>query len=208
MSETVWVSRALMAANSIIEELSSEGYLSETCKDPAVGFDHSYWGKTIPAECFPTMAFVVPYRKPIKTLPHFFSISGYWCVSEKSAAALSKFDLGGAEFIKVKITQEDKVTDLPGSYFFINFGRTKSAFVPEQTVGAKKGSPPRIDWRLPLTLEDGLVVVNQQALVGQDMWFDTYVCRAFFISSRLQDALKRAGVDKAFKLFRCKVVGG
>ena len=207
MTGEVWVSAALMRARTRVE-LSSEGYVSETCRESGTGWDHYFHGKTIPVECFPTMLFVYPNYGPLKSLPDFFRANGYWCVSEKAASVLSKHDLGGAAFIKINATQEDKRTELPGNYFFINFGRKKSVFVPEQTVGAKKPNLPRIDWGLSLSLEDELVAVNKDALVGQDMWFDAHVNMAIFFSNKLYDAMKTAGVHEAFKLVRCKVVGG
>ena len=129
-------------------------------------------------------------------------------MSEKAANVLKQFDLGGAEFVKASLKQKDKTTDIPGTYFFINFGKAKSAFVPEKSTGIARINPKGDEWHTPITPGDGFVAVNHSVLSGHDMWWDIRVAKAVFFSGGLHSALKRAGVDKPFKFFRCTVVDG
>jgi hypothetical protein len=147
--------------------------------------------------------------RKVTHLSNLFSLAGFFCVSEKLAAVLRQFDLGGGGFYPVEILRHDGVTPVPGIYWALNFGAKKDALkadecqnirpYPPTASGQKRYEP----W---LILKDDDFAVSPAALEGSDLWGDEHLATAFFVSARLHDALVKARLDKPFEMYRCRIV--
>ena len=127
-------------------------------------------------------------------------------VTTEAAAVLRQFDLGGCKLHPVEVLMEDRKTPLPGSYFLLNFDSWKDVFLPEQSpeVAMMEGSTKR---RMPYFMTpDDAAALSSDALHGADLWWNPLILGAFFLSDRLVQALRQAGLDKPFSLRRCRIV--
>jgi hypothetical protein len=141
---------------------------------------------------------------PIKHLPHLFFGYGFWVVSQAAADVLRQCDLGGGGLYPVKIFQKDRKTQVEGAFFCLNFGNVKHAFLPGHSTNIMDWPVDR--WRLGFVPKDYDAEVSNLALVGPDIWIDPSLAHSFFISDRLRSTLKKAKLDGAFRLFKCRVV--
>lgn len=145
-------------------------------------------------------------RKPLtKRLPHL-TLSDFWFVSSEAADVLRRFDLGGCKLHPVDVLMEDRKTPLPGSSFILDFDSWKDVFLPNQSpnVAMMTGSKTR---RMPhLSTADDAAALSTDALHGTDIWWNPLLLGAVFLSDRLVQALRAAGVDKPFSLRRCRIV--
>ena len=64
----------------------------------------------------------------------------------------------------------------------------------------------RISRLLQAAALGGLMAVSAAALGGPDVWVDPTLFKSVFVSGRLGDALDEAGLRKAFRLYRSRVV--
>ncbi len=55
-------------------------------------------------------------------------------------------------------------------------------------------------------MQDNDIAVREEALEGPDLWIDTQMRSAFFVSDALAQALRAARVSRPFKLRKCIVV--
>ena len=138
------------------------------------------------------------------TLPALSFCNGDWVVNEKAADVLRAHDLGGGALYPVTVLQRDKKTPLEGHWFCWNFGNVKDAFVREASrVTVNEFSQSIVS--PPDDMQDGDLTVSPAALEGSDVWVDTGLKRSLFVSGRLAAALRKARLDKAFRLRRCIV---
>jgi hypothetical protein len=209
MSSTVWISTA-MADPSNLRPLTHD--LGETeMRDAAIDWGTSNNnGDPMGAEFFPKeiWSFTSAEEKDYK-LPHIFRAGTFWVVSAAAAAVLRQFDLGQGALYPVKVFKKDRETPIGDGWFCINFGNQKSAFLPQETVRARKtyirdggveGWTPRLPYN------DNDFTVSTAALPGPDIWIDPKVGDAFFLSDALANALKKAKVHKGFSLNICRVI--
>ena len=211
MSEVVWVSAARNDSSvgrrlefAQLETDEKEKFLSDMRRQEQ--------GEPLSQDAFPQVLFessdssAAPYSNHLGD----FFLAGYCIVSDKMAGLLKQFDLGEGSLYPIEaILQRNRTTELPGKYFFFNFGSKKTCFDPEST-DAKVSQ--RITKALPLWMlfvndaADDDIAVSQTALGGADFWIDPTTPQQFYLSDRLVVALKDAGLDKALKLKRCRVV--
>jgi len=57
-------------------------------------------------------------------------------------------------------------------------------------------------------MSDGAFAVSRDALGGPDVWVDPLLLKSIFVSGALGDALEAAGLRKALRLFKCRVIQG
>lgn len=162
-------------------------------------------GEIVPPEMLPKVAWCD--RAGTNKFPDFFSANGYWIVSRRAADIISRFDLGEGGLYPVEIFRKDRKTPVDGEYLCLNVGAQKLAFLPEQSPRVANRIP-NYSWGLPDREIDNALHVSTAALVGPDLWYDPHVYNGFFMSALLGDALKKAGMAKAFRLYRCPVVEG
>jgi hypothetical protein len=144
--------------------------------------------------------------KPLKKKLSHLANSGFWFVTSEAADVLRQFDLGGCRLHPVEVLMEDRKTPLPGSYFVLDFDSWKDVFLPDQSpdVAMMRGSSFRRSPRL--STKDDAAVLSRSSLEGADLWWNENVIGTFFLSDRLVQALRKAGVDKPFTLRRCRIV--
>ena len=145
-----------------------------------------------------------------KLQPHFFT-SGWFYLSEEARNVFCRFDIGQGQIYPVEILEEDRKTRLPIKYYCVNFANVKSCLLPEQSKDIKEnryvpGKWVYRDYYKDIRDREYGIVVTPAALQGPDMWLAKNLSSILFLSDRLVQGLKAAGVDRDFNLFRCKVL--
>lgn len=212
MADCAWMSVASLNSD-IVFDLRGDADFSadeEAAKRITGASGDSSRGKPIPDGVLPDRFFAWrgPHDsgKPLsKKLPHLFT-NGFWFVSSEAAEVLRRFDLGDCKLHPVEVLMEDRNTPLPGSYFVLDFDSWKDVFLPDQSpdVAMMRGSKHR---RSPhFSTKDDAAALSREALSGADIWWNENVIGTFFLSDRLVQALREAGVDKPFSLRRCRII--
>jgi hypothetical protein len=164
-------------------------------------------GKPMGAECFPAEIFV---RKDATTnyekLPALFFGFGYWVVSGEVADVMRQFDLGQGHLYPTKVFRKDRKTPIGDSWFCLNFGNVKKAYLRGGEDRTPYISKSQIRHGAPLILKDNMLTASTDALIGPDIWVDPQIRELFFVSDPLAKALKAAGVAGPFGLKKCQVV--
>lgn len=164
-------------------------------------------GCPLPSHSFPKMAWPSDRAEELgyRQLPNLFHGGGFWFASAKACAVLRQFDLGAGALYPVKVLAKDRETPLgEAGWHCINFGNTKTAFLPEQSTRSRPSSGG--GWRNISTLKDGEFAVSSSALDGPDMWVNSQLRRGIFFSERLGKALKKAKADHGWLLRTCRVI--
>lgn len=171
--------------------------------------DRNSAGEPLAKDCFPAQIFPTedsPANKKHK-LPHLFSEASFWVVSEAVRKILIQFDLGAGNLYPVHVLERDRRTPVGGDWYCINCGNRKNSLVVEKSVkmydtylfGGVKG------WQPKAVMADGDIVLDRRALDGPDIWIEASLSAAFFLSGPLGDALRKAKLDKSFRMVRCAV---
>lgn len=165
-------------------------------------------GDPLPASCFPAEIYGSPGAsdKDYK-LPDLFFAGSFWAVSGAAGDVLRNFDLGNGALYQVAVFKKDRTTPIDGSFFCLNFGNVRTLFQPEQSPKAyqryiREGIK---GWIPPFATDDGDICLADPGTLGPDIWIDTMVGNAFFVSDRLAAALKKAKANKGFFLSRCRI---
>lgn len=143
---------------------------------------------------------------PLARLPAVSNINGYFIVSDAAADVLRQFDLGAGALYPVAVLQYDRVTPAKGSWFTWGIGNQKTAFREAQSPAARPFATNRNRCKLPMLPKDDDIAVSVAALDGPDIWVDPTLFKSIFVSGPLGEALTAAGLAKAFRLFRCRLV--
>lgn len=138
-------------------------------------------------------------------MAHLFTVNGFLCTTEKTAAVLRQHDLGTGGLYPLELVRSDGVTPVEGLFWALNFGAKKNALVMEESRSVD-GPNWRGNCRPELWIKDDDFAVTRAALDGPDLWGDERVETGFFVSPRLGAALHKAGLAKVFHLLRCRVV--
>jgi hypothetical protein len=210
MSETVWISLAPGHGSNIGRPFKSS--FSDTNQEQGIkwGVQNSY-GEPLPEPCFPKFfygnqrATESAYR-----LPDLFRIGEFWITSRAAANVLEQFNMGDGALYPVEVFTGDKVTPVGSEWFCINFGNKKSALRLDQSISSLNEAYIRNGgvkgWTPKPTINDGDIYLTNAANNGSDIWMDTLVGDAFFMSSSLGRALRKAKADKGFFLKACLIV--
>ena len=206
MSTHVWISDC-RADSTLIRLTTSDLYEIDPRKVSDAGMKRLL-GETVPVDMLPRVIWPLPAARNFDKLPHFFVAADNWIVSRKAADIISRFDLGDGGLYPVQILKKDRKTPVEGEFLCLNVGAQKSAFLPEKSPLTIQWNP-ELPWRtLPSKDKDGAASVSSAALEGPDLWWDRGIDSGFFLSGALGDSLKKAGMAKAFRLYRCPVVEG
>lgn len=173
-----------------------------------VGMSVRYKAAALPEGEIPTRFCGEYPTTRIKKLSDFFFANGYFVVSVRCAEVFRRFDLGTGGLYPVEIYQGNCKTLVEGSFFLLNFGCRKNAFLPEESNSkrlAPIGEKPVL-WLPYPTVGDDDCAVSQNALAGCDLWIDPRVHAAFFLSDALAQALRAAKVTRTIELARCRVL--
>lgn len=167
-------------------------------------------GETLTREDFPEASYVFS-EKHFKRARDLFYAGGFFAVKGKLAEVLAQFDLGTGGLIPYPIYQEDKVTELEGPFFLINFGAQKQSFLPSESQKVEPFFTLERHgfevWNAKFGLEDGDIAVSTAALDGPDLWFEPRLRNKILLSGALVDAIKTARVKVDLSLTQCRVVG-
>lgn len=161
-------------------------------------------GAKLSKEFFPDNIYVAKGASTnYEKLPDFFYAYGYWVVSGDVADVMRGFDLGNGNLYPTKVFRKDRKTPIGDEWFCLNFGNVKNSFLPEQSTHRTPLWPGF--WHLS-DLFDNSIALNSAELTGPDIWIEKSLGETFFINDGLADALKEAGVAKAFGLKKCRIV--
>ncbi len=170
-------------------------------------------GAPVPAELCPSKIWAsegaADYdQMPAGSMPELFYARGHWIVSEKAAAVLRQFDLGGGALYPLRegVFGKDQKARVAGEFFTWIFGNLKRTFLPDQTANKMPFGVAGLRWNLPWKLKDGDIAVSSAALIGPDVWLDDTLFDAIFLSQPLGDALVAAGLKRAFHLHKARVI--
>ncbi|NSX55455.1 imm11 family protein [Parasulfitobacter algicola] len=200
--DTVWVSRAMMDS-TLMKGFDHDNYFVD--KENALdAMRRNEKGEPLPADRFPKEMYGEYRDEKVKKQPDIFNAGGFWTVSAECADVLRQFDLGQTSLYPVKILQHDRTTPVEGTYFCLNFGETKDAFVSEESPRARERGYNA--WGLPYGVKDGEMAIKPDALKGVDLWMDQRVKDAFFLSDPLVKALKAAKLTRRFGLRKCRIL--
>jgi hypothetical protein len=206
MTDIVWVSRAF-GDTELLKDFHRDRALLNALGEMTV-MEKVQLGFVLGSDDFADKIYRDDSSRPFRKLPDIFNGGGYWIVSSDAASILKEFNLGEGGLFPIALFEEDETTPIAGEYFCLSIGNQKSAFLPEASVGAKQrnirvGVP---GWKPPFVLTDDAFAVSEAALAGPDIWVDTVVGDAFFLSNSLALALKKAKADKGFSLRTCRVI--
>lgn len=155
----------------------------------------------------PDKFYVRYYDRKQGTPPELFWVGMFFCVSSACREVLEQFDIGGSSFHPCVFFQNDRVTTIGDGYSVFNVNSRKDALVPDRcrNIEALGGwVPPQ--WMFTSLVKDNDIAVSGAGLIGQDLWVDVRLARAFFVSNSLALALSTAGLGRQFVLLKCTVV--
>lgn len=205
MTAHVWISDC--SADSTLIKMVTADIVESDVKKAGEASMMMLMGRIVPIDLLPKIIWVDKWKGRINSFPAFFNGNGYWIVSRKAADIIGQFDLGDGGLYPVQMFQSDRTTPVEGEFLCLNVGAQKSAFLPEQSPRVANRIPD-YSWGLPGRDIDDALHVSAAALSGPDLWYDPRVYNGFFVSDALGTALKKAGMAKAFRLYRCPVVEG
>ncbi len=205
MEDTVWVSGAINDQTAY-RAFDNDMLLNDVDLNIETN-RRNYRGEPLRSDEFPSKIWLAKHKKgPVKRLPAFFCERSFFVANEKVTEILRQFDLGQGGLYPVELFQKDKNTPIEGEYHYLNFGNVKHSFLPEESpemrdIPVDRKYPPAV-------IKDATVAVDESALVGPDIWIEPRLLYSFFVSGRLVQALKKAKLDKFFRLSQCRIVKG
>ena len=206
MTDTVWISDVL-ADPDLVLMMETDIVVNDTSLAiEAINLLKA--GKSVPEDMCPREIWAGETAKVPDRLPDLFLANAYPIVSERAANVLRQFELGGGALYPVdRVFQRDRLTPISGTFFCWIFGNTKAAFAAEQSQEARPFAGPNSGrWKMPFVHKDDQLAVSQMALGGPDVWVDPTLFKSVFVSGRAGEALDQAGLRRAFRLFRCRVI--
>lgn len=141
--------------------------------------------------------------------------TGLLFVNSRLAAILRKHDLGDGFLWPVTVVREDQQTEYSETWFGLYLGAWKDTLNLERTTGlatpvALGGG--RIGYSLAsrsIEKGEGRVVLSSAANEGADLWWESKLRLggggAFFLSGRLHEALREAGLSSEFHCHPCEL---
>ncbi len=163
-------------------------------------------GEAVEASSFPGDNYPMRNCRDHKLAKLHFASSGFFFVSEESAAVLSSFDMGNSRLYPTRIWYPDRKTPVPGNYFYLNIANLKDAFLPGSS---REFEPYNNAWAARLvSLGNDKTVLGRKALEGPDIWIDKNVWHSFFLSDALVKGLKKAGILGDWGVYRCIIDEG
>ncbi|WP_422020180.1 hypothetical protein [Roseibium sp.] len=163
-------------------------------------------GWPLPQDRFPADNHPMPGSYPAadeQSVPQIFT-NGFTFLSEESAEVVGQFDLGEGALYPTRLWHSDRVTPMPGNFFYLNVASKKDTFLPEQSSGIKKLASGK--WQVPRLAKNLNLLFSKEALSGPDLWFQPMLMTNFFISDRLKQALDARKLSNDWMLTRCSIV--
>ncbi|MET1112192.1 MAG: hypothetical protein ABWX67_11760 [Allosphingosinicella sp.] len=214
MSDYVWVSN--MNADSMLTKYMSSDVGERTTEQAQDGLRIKWFGKPAPPDYGPRKIWADEIHederamRPKYTPEPLFDADGFWIVCSKAAEILRGFDLGGGTLNRVSegVWAPDPAVRDPDEWFCWTFGNAKKAFLQAHSPQApgRDGPELRDVCNMPFAMADDVIAVSADATRGPDVWIDRGLARSVFLSRALGDALDSAGLGKAFRIYRARVV--
>ncbi|MEM5585777.1 hypothetical protein WNZ15_25180 [Roseibium sp. AS2] len=166
-------------------------------------------GEKLKREEFVEAAYVFDLKRWSR-VKDFFAVDGFFAVKGKLAELLKDFDLGNGELIEFPIYEMDKTTQLPGPFYFLNFGSQKDCFIPDETkdsrlIGRNKKTGVEL-WGAATEPADEDIAVASSAIEGADLWVDPKLNGKIFMSGRLHDAIEVAKLKIDFRFAKTRIL--
>lgn len=206
MTDSVWISDVLADPDLVL--LMETDVVAQDANRAIEAINLLKAGKAVPEGLCPKEVWAGEAAEWVQRAPDLFLANTYPIVSEKAADVLRRFDVGeGALYPVDAVFEKDRTTRIPGNFFCWIFGNSKSAFAAEESPDARPFAGPNSGrWKMPFVHKDDQLAVSRSALAGPDVWVDPTLFKSVFVSGRLGDALGEAGLRKAFRLSRCRIV--
>ena len=210
----VWISEGLLTTYSSKPLMTRQS--KENLSRSAEAVTLNQRGAPLPRERFPEEAWGdEDAAATIERLPHMFSVRGFPTVSSEVAAIMRDFDLGQGALYPIDIYQRNRKR-LIGTFHCLNIGNVKDTFLPEHSPTAKPmrsfrkpkpGDPPRpVKFEGPSKTSKGDMTLTADALQGPDLWLEAKVNKMLFLSGPLARAIRKARVERGFRMRACTVV--
>lgn len=170
-------------------------------------------GEILDAGMFPKKAFF-KYKtfSSRKGLKHAMNGGTGPIISPQVAEVMRRFDLGQCRFFPIELFKFDRKSKV-GDYFCVNYGNAKDAFLPEESRNFRINSGfTELEGRTVYDIfgvKRDDIALSPCALEGPDFWVDPKLNGLHaisFVSDRLAQALKEAGVTGTFPLRRVRVL--
>lgn len=209
MSDYVWVSTMML--DSALIKLFDADIVEENRPVAVAATDAIPRGEPVSVDKCPRFVWARKGSSKVKdsTLPpSLFVARGYWIVNAVAADVLRRFDLGAGALYPVEVRKSDAITPFEGEWYTWIFGNQKETANFEASRGLREfSSNPNSPRRaLPFKPADGDLAVSRKALEGADVWVEKNLFQSVFVSAALGNALRSAGLARAFRLAKARVV--
>jgi hypothetical protein len=141
------------------------------------------------------------HKKTIQPYMH----SGYHFLRSDAANILRQYDMGGGALYPAAFYENDKTQLVSDQIFLLNIGNQKKTLIAE--ISDLESTRHDETFYLPLELRGKTLVAYRSALDGPDIWADPRIRDVFFMSDRLVQALTKAKLSRAFRLYPVPVDG-
>ncbi|WP_422375641.1 imm11 family protein [Roseibium sp.] len=167
-------------------------------------------GEILRREDLPEACYVFD-EKRFKQCKDFFFLGGFAAVKGRLAEVLLDADLGAGKMVQIPVFEEDKVTELPGPYYVLNFVARDRMFLPVESRALETILTMNEDGRDlwdTYSETDGDIAVAAAALdSGPDIWVDPRLKYEIFLSGSLVKAIRQAKIKGGYlRLRRCRIV--
>lgn len=209
MSDYVWVSTMML--DSALIKLFDADIVEENRPVAVAATDAIPRGQPVPADQCPRYVWARKGSSKVKDSsvpPPLFVARGYWIVNAAAVDVLRQFDLGDGALYPVDVRKSNAITPFEGEWYTWIFGNRKETVDIEASIGLRQFSPhPDSPTRsLPFKPANGDLAVSRKALDGADVWVEKNLFQSVFVSAALGNALKSAGLARAFRLAKARVV--
>ncbi len=173
-------------------------------------------GERVEDEVFPTRLDMnapfctdAGYFRGGRRLPVFF-YQDLFCIAHEAIDIFAAHDLGEAQFRDVEIYEFDGETRVEEPVRVLVPANARKAFSMEHSPAVKASTLPVPELlAAPVAsfmAKNGDVAVARHVLDGPDVWIDPTYRRTFFMSDRLAQALREAGLADDFNLRWARLV--
>ena len=133
--------------------------------------------------------------------------SGFLFVSPECATVLRAHEMGEGQLIPVRLFESDRTTELPEGWCVLNVAARKDTYLPEASARTDRPYGDVIEaYTLPANPKDDEQAFGPGALEGADIWREKrFPLGHLFLTDRLADALREAGVAEPWLMTRCRV---
>jgi hypothetical protein len=205
MTDSVWISDVLADPDLVL--LMETDVVAQDANRAIEAINLLKAGKAVPEACVPKRCGQAKPQRGFNARP-----TCSWQTLTRSCPRKRLTCSDGSMSVRersIRSTPSSKRTGrrIPGNFFCWIFGNSKSAFAAEESPDARPFAGPNSGrWKMPFVHKDDQLAVSRSALAGPDVWADPTLFKSVFVSGRLGDALGEAGLRKAFRLSRCRIV--